>query len=76
MPSARLASGGFRRFPISGLTLSSHAGELFTQGWLIFEGGTGKLKGLENEGTYKDRPDPNDPSLIFQVEGQYEFAKK
>jgi len=48
-----------------------------SQGWWSFEGGTGKLAGIKGEGTYKGRPDPTDPtSLIFQVEGQYEFAKK
>jgi hypothetical protein len=48
-----------------------------SQGWWSFEGGTGKLKGVKGEGTYKGRPDPNDPSsLIFQVEGQYEIATK
>jgi hypothetical protein len=48
-----------------------------SNGWWSFEGGTGKLKGLKGEGTYKGRPDPNDASsLIFEVEGQYEIAKR
>jgi len=48
-----------------------------SNGWWNFEGGTGKLKGLKGEGTYRGRPDPTDPtSLIFEVTGQYEVAKK
>jgi len=45
-----------------------------SEGTFSFVGGTGKLKSLKGEGTYKGRPDPSG-NLIYVIEGQYQTNK-